>query len=125
DRGIVMSGGSDAPCTLPDPIAGIHAACNHYEPGQSLRVEEALKLFTYNAAWTSFDEKERGSLEAGKVADLAILDRNPLTVETGRLRELKVERLLLRGRPHRPGQGLASLALGGITGFGRGPGSSI
>ena len=35
DLGIVLSGSSDAPCTLPDPIAGIHAACNHYVPGQS------------------------------------------------------------------------------------------
>ncbi len=60
DMGIVLSGGSDAPCTLPDPIAGIYAACNHYIPEQSLTIPEALKLFTCNAAWTTFDEKERG-----------------------------------------------------------------
>ena len=81
DMGIVLSGGSDAPCTLPDPIFGIYCACNHYVPGQSLTIQEALKLFTCNCAWTTFDEKDRGSLEAGKAADMAILNRNPLAMQ--------------------------------------------
>lgn len=108
-RGIVMSGGSDAPCTLPNPIAGIHAACNHYVPEQSLRVEDALRLFTYNAAWGSFDERERGSLEAGKVADMVVLSASPLAVERTRLRELRVEELLLAGEPYAPGQTVAGM----------------
>ena len=109
DMGIVLSGGSDAPCTLPDPIAGIHAACNHYVPEQSLTIPEALKLFTCNAAWTTFDEKERGSLETGKMADMVILNRNPLTMKPNELLGLKVENLLLKGEPYRKGQGMLSL----------------
>ena len=109
DMGIVLSGSSDAPCTLPDPIAGIHAACNHYVTGQSLTIAEALKMFTYNAAWTSFDEGERGSLEAGKTADMVILNRDPLAMRPGELLELKVERLLLKGEPYKKGQGILSL----------------
>lgn len=114
DMGIVLSGGSDAPCTLPDPIAGIHAACNHYVPEQSLTVPEALKLFTCNAAWTTFDEKERGSLETGKMADMVILNRNPLAMKPGELLELKVENLLLKGEPYRGGQGMLSLLAKGL-----------
>lgn len=109
DLGIVLSGGSDAPCTLPDPIAGLHAACNHYVPGQSLTVAQALKMFTYNTAWAAFDEKERGSLEAGKAADMVILNRNPLAMKPEELSELKVERLLLKGEPYKKGQGILSL----------------
>ena len=84
DMGIVLSGGSDAPCTLPDPIFGIWAACNHYVPEQSVTVQDALKMFTWNGAWTSFDEQDRGSLEVGKVADMVMLNRDPPLPGPGR-----------------------------------------
>jgi len=109
DMGIVLSGGSDAPCTLPDPLFGIHAACNHFVPGQSVTIAEALRMFTYNAAWTTFDEKERGSLEPGKMADMVILNRNPLALDPADLLKLKVEKLLLAGAPYKKGQGMLSL----------------
>ena len=114
DMGITLSGGSDAPCTLPDPIAGIHAACNHYVPGQSLTIAEALKMFTYNAAWTTFDERERGSLEAGKAADMVILNRNPLEMKPDELLDLKVEQLLLKGEPYKKCNGLLSVLAKGL-----------
>ena len=119
DMGIVLSGGSDAPCTMPDPIAGIHAACNHYIPGQSLTVAEALRMFTYNAAWTTFDEAERGSLEAGKIADMVILNRNPLDMKPGELLDLKVEKLILKGLPYKKGQGALSLLARGLLAGGK------
>lgn len=114
DMGIVLSGGSDAPCTLPDPIAGMYAACNHFISEQSLTIPEALKLFTYNAAWTTFDEKERGSLEQGKVADMVILNRNPLTMKPNELLDLKVESLFLNGKPCEKGQGILDLLAKGL-----------
>jgi predicted amidohydrolase YtcJ len=117
--GIVLSGGSDAPCTLPDPIAGIYAACNHYIPEQSLTIPEALKLFTCNAAWTTFDEKERGSLETGKWADMVILNQNPLAMKPNELLGLKVETLLLKGEPYKKGQGMLSLLAKGLLSCGR------
>jgi predicted amidohydrolase YtcJ len=115
-RGLVLSGGSDAPCTLPDPVAGIHAACNHPTPGQSLTVGEALRLFTWNAAWTSFDEKDRGSLEAGKIADLAVLSADPHAVPVAELGALRVEQLLLAGRPYASRRGLLGLAWDALRG---------
>ena len=119
DLGIRMSGGSDAPCTLPDPIFGIHAACNHYLPGQSLTIPEALKMFTVNAAWATFDERERGTLETGKIADMVILNRNPLAMKPDELLGLKVEKLLLNGREYRRGQGILSLLARGLLPGGR------
>lgn len=107
--GITLSGGSDAPCTLPDPVEGIYCACNNTAPEESLSISEALKLFTGNAAWMSFDEGKRGSLETDKIADMVILNRNPLEMKPENLRDLQVETLLLRGRKYEPGQGLVSL----------------
>lgn len=98
--GIVMSGGSDGPCTEPDPIDWIHKACNHSVPEQALTVEEALKMCTYNGYYTSFDEKKAGSLELGKSADMVILSGNPYTTPKEELNQLKVEQLLLRGKPY-------------------------
>jgi predicted amidohydrolase YtcJ len=114
DMGIKLSGGSDAPCTVPDPIEAIWAACNHYVPGQSLSVQEALDMYTLNAARGSFDEKDRGSLEAGKLADMVILNRNPLSIKPAELRSLKVEKLLLAGKPYSAGQGRIGLLLKAI-----------
>ena len=101
ERGIVLSAGSDGPCTDPNPIEWIHKACNHAVPGQSISVQQALKMCTYNSYYVSFDEKERGSLEAGKVADMVILSANPYAMVTSELKNLKVEQLLLRGEPYR------------------------
>jgi hypothetical protein len=50
------------------------------------------------------------------VADLVVLDRNPLAVDRQKLKEIKVERLLLAGKPYRGGQGRASVLARGIVG---------
>ncbi len=101
DEGLIFSAGSDGPCTTPDPIMWIHKACNHSNPEQSITVTEALRMCTYNGHYGTFDEKERGSLETGKVADMVILSENPLSIETTRLKEVTVEQLVLQGRPYK------------------------
>ncbi len=108
-RGITLTGGSDAPCTLPDPLAGIAAACDHYVEEESLSFTEALALFTRNAALGSFDEKDRGTLEKGKIADFVLLNADPLALKGKELRTLRAEKLYLSGRPYRAGQGIPEL----------------
>lgn len=115
--GIHLSGGSDAPVIHPDPIEGIYGACNHpYNPDQSLSILEALKMFTYEVAWASFDEKERGSLEIGKIADMVILNKDPLKLEPKELRSLKVEKLFLCGKEYETGMGLMEMAWNYLSG---------
>lgn len=99
DRGIMMTLGSDGPCTDPDPIVWIHKACNN--SSQSLNIHQALRMATYNTAWASFDEVNRGSLETGKIADMVILSGNPYKTTVSKLNTLKVEQLLLHGEPYR------------------------
>ena len=116
DMGIHVSGGSDAPVIVPDPIAGLYGACNHpYDPAQSLAIPEALRMFTAEVAWTSFDEQERGTLEKGKIADMVVLNRNPLEMKPEHLSDLDVEQLYLSGRPYKPGMGLLGTVWSSLT----------
>ena len=100
DHNIKMSVGSDGPCTDPDPINWLYKACNN--GAESLSVREALRMCTANGYWQTFDEKERGTLEVGKFADMVILSANPYETETEKLGTLKVERLFLGGKAYRP-----------------------
>jgi predicted amidohydrolase YtcJ len=80
----------------------VHNAVNHSDPAEALTVFEAMRMCTYNGYYTSFDEDRRGSLEVGKIADMAILSGNPYTVPKERLKDLKVEQTILAGKPYRP-----------------------
>ena len=100
DYQIVISAGSDAPCTDPDPMLWIHNACNHPVEEQAISLKDALKMATYNGYWTTFDEKERGSLEIGKYADMVVLEKNPFLVEKQELKNIKVLQLLLKGKAY-------------------------
>ena len=57
-------------------------------------------MCTYNGCYASFDEKERGSLEPGKLANMVILSDNPYTMPKEKLGTLKVEKLILRGQDY-------------------------
>jgi predicted amidohydrolase YtcJ len=117
---ITMSGGSDAPCTDPDPMLWIHNAVNHSTEEESITVYDALRMCTYNGYAASFDEKERGSLEVGKIADMVVLSDNPYEVEQEKLREIKVERLYLQGERYKKvKQRSIPLIIRGMVGKGR------
>ena len=119
DMGITLSAGSDAPCTDPDPILWMQRACNHSNPRESLTIHEALRMCTYNGYRGTFDERERGSLEEGKVADMVILSQNPYLVQPCELGSILVEQLILQGAPYRSQKQGRMLALArGIFGKG-------
>ena len=99
DNGIVQALGSDGPCTDPEPMVWVHKACNN--GAQSLTVHQALKMATYNTYWMSFDEQDRGSLEAGKFADMVSLSANPYETATAKLDTIRAEQLLLQGKPYK------------------------
>ena len=58
-------------------------------------------MCTYNTCYMSFDEAERGSMEAGKIADMVILSGNLYETDVTKLDTLKAEQLILRGEPYR------------------------
>lgn len=95
---IVVSFGSDAPCTSPDPIVWMDKAVNNDNKQQRIDIRDALRMCTYNGYYTSFDEEKRGSLEIGKIADMVILSENPYTCNE--IKKIKVEKLILSGKEY-------------------------
>lgn len=116
EAGCVVSFGSDAPCTDPDPIVWLYKAVNHSNPNEAVTIQQALRMSTYNGYYTTFDEKERGSLETGKIADMVILSDNPYSMAKEQLMSLKVEKLILNGEDYMPqSQGIVAVVFKGMT----------
>ncbi len=67
-------------------------------PEQMLTRQQALALYTINNAYLTFQEKEKGSLEPGKLADFVILTKDPLTCSLDELRDMTVEETWLGGK---------------------------
>lgn len=101
DNGIIVSFGSDAPCTYPDPIVWIDKAVNNSIESEAVSVKDALRMCTYNGYYTTFDENERGSLEEGKIADMVVLSANPYAISKEEIKNLKVEKLYLAGEEYK------------------------
>lgn len=104
DRGIVSAGASDCPITFSDPLFGIHLAVNRetqggqvINPDERLKPLEALRMFTYNGAWASREENVKGSIEEGKLADLAVLNEDFLKADPSKIRDIKVDMTILDG----------------------------
>jgi len=91
DDGNVLAFGSDFPVEHTDPLWGIYAAVTRQDhegwpdggwyPAQRITVEEAVRAFTYGAAYAAFEENERGTITVGKAADLTVLDRDIFGVD--------------------------------------------
>ena len=81
-HGLVVAGGSDSPVTEIDPLGGVHSAVNNPDRNRRVSIEQALKMFTTNGAWTAFEEDEKGTLEVGKLADLVVVDSDPFADPT-------------------------------------------
>src|SRR5699024_473951 len=97
DRNLVVNFHQDAPVVAPNMIQTIWSAVNRITrkgveigPEERVSAYEALKAVTINAAYAYFEEASKGSLEAGKLADFVILDKNPLKVEKNKIKDIQV-----------------------------------
>jgi predicted amidohydrolase YtcJ len=89
--GVVLANGSDFPVEEPNPMLGFYAAVTRQDPAgqppggwmpeERLSRDEMLKSLTWNAAYAAHAEKDLGSLEVGKLADMVLLDKDVMTVE--------------------------------------------
>jgi predicted amidohydrolase YtcJ len=100
--GAVVVGGSDWSVSALDPLQGIEVAVRRREPGSAegtpwipeerIDLAAAIAAYTIRGAWLAFRERETGSLEPGKRADLVVLDRNLFAIPA---REISAARVLL------------------------------
>jgi len=97
--GIRVAASSDAPAEPLSPLLGIWAAVMRKTfPEERISMEEALEAYTINAAYLSFEENVKGSIEVGKFADLTVLSHNPFEVRPERIRDIRVEMTIVGGR---------------------------
>jgi predicted amidohydrolase YtcJ len=107
DAGISFTLHSDFMVTDPDPLHMIEMAVTRktwkepeyvLAPDESISVESAIRALTSEAAWQLFSEHEIGSLEAGKLADFVILDKDPRKVDPDSIKEIKVLETWMDGK---------------------------
>lgn len=106
DSGALLAFGSDWPVVSVDPFLGIHAAVSArtlddkvFAPEQSITVEEALTCYTRSAAACLLSESSTGMIRAGYAADFIVLDRDVLAAPAEQLRDIRVLRTFVAGRP--------------------------
>ena len=105
DRGIPIPGSSDRFVVKGAPLSGIHDAVNQktdsgedYVPEESITPEEAIRMYTLHSAYASFEEHLKGSLAAGKLADLAILGADPTTINPTDIADIPVHGTIIGGK---------------------------
>lgn len=96
DAGTMVAFGSDASMTSFNPLLGIHAAVN--SGPRSISVLEAVKAYTLSPAYAEFQEREKGTIEAGRLADLVMLSDDIFNIARGRIRDTRVVLTVLDGR---------------------------
>ena len=104
DRGVPVAGSSDCPITFSNPILNMHLAVNRatesgqiINPDERINVFDALRMFTYNGAYASYEEEIKGSLETGKLADLVVLSGSLSDTPADQISSLKVDMTFIDG----------------------------
>jgi predicted amidohydrolase YtcJ len=108
DSGATLAFGSDWPVAPMEPLMGIYAAVtrrtldnrnpNGWIPEQKISVAEAVHAYTVGSAYAQFDDKIKGSLEPGKLADLAVLSKDIFHIDPVQIEDTHVDLTILDGR---------------------------
>ncbi|MGL5616704.1 MAG: amidohydrolase [Sarcina sp.] len=104
-RGMNYTFHQDPPVVMPNMMLAIHNAVNRKTQSgrilgedQKIAVIDAIKGVTINGAYQYFEEDIKGTLEVGKLADLVILDKNPLTVKEEEIKDIKILETIKEGK---------------------------
>lgn len=98
-EGLNPASGSDCPVEPINPLLGVWAAVARKSfTKENLTVEEALKTYTLNAAYASFDENNKGTIETGKFADLTILSDDLCNIPSDEIKRVNVEMTIVNGK---------------------------
>lgn len=108
DAGAVLAFGSDWFVAPMEPLPGIYAAVTRrtldgknpggWVPAEKITVAEAIRAYTMGSAYASFTERDKGSIEVGKLADLAVLSADILTIDPAEIEKTKVVMTIFAGK---------------------------
>lgn len=109
DEGILLTGSSDTPVENFSPLLGIYSVVYRQDrtgkpeggwmPKERVSVYEAVCMYTKNAAYSSYEENIKGTLEEGKLADYVVLEKDPFMTKGLELKDIQVLETCLGGRP--------------------------
>jgi hypothetical protein len=104
DYGIPVSGASDSPCGPYEPLLAIQSCVTRKSfsgdvlgASQAITIDEAIFLYTLASAYASFEEKIKGSITPGKLADLVVLGEDPRRVNPDEIKDIPVEMTVVGG----------------------------
>jgi len=104
DAGLPISGSSDSPVSSFSPLKGIQTAVTRRTwdgqtlgPGQETTLTEALRMYTLNGAYASFEEHIKGSIKVGKLADFVVLEQDPFQSPLDELSDINVDMTIVGG----------------------------
>jgi len=108
ENNVVIAFGTDWPVAPLNPMYGLYAAVTRrtvdgknpagWVPEQKITIEEAIKAYTLDAAYASFEENIKGSIEVGKLADMVVLSDDILTIDSIKIWDVKVEMTIFDGK---------------------------
>jgi len=99
DNNILLLGGSDCPMEPLNPLLGIQTLVNkQFFVDEAITVTQALAMYTINAAYSTGEEKSKGSIEEGKLADLVILSEDPIGISSDKIGSINVDTTILGGK---------------------------
>jgi predicted amidohydrolase YtcJ len=105
DAGVRVAPGSDYPPGPFEPMMALQSSVTRTDikgqvwgARQRITVEEAIRVGTLHGAYASFEERDKGSIERGKLADLVVLGRDPLREDKSTLVTIPIERTMVGGR---------------------------
>ena len=108
NSGAIIINGTDAPVEPINPLASFYASVSRktlnkipeggFEPEEKMSRELALRTYTINAAYAAFEEKIKGSIEIGKLADFTILDKDIMSIDEDKILDTKVEMTIIGGK---------------------------
>ena len=105
--GAIICGGSDAPVERGEPMIEFYAAVTRkstngeshegWHPEEAVSREQALKMFTINAAYAAFEENDKGSIEEGKLADFTVLSEDLMKIPPAKILNTRCEMTVIGG----------------------------
>jgi len=103
--GLIVAASSDSPVVPDNPLVGIYAAVTRQAssgqlvlPEECISAEQALAMYTINAAYASFEEKLKGSISPGKLADIVVLSDDPLNSSPEQIKDIRVKMTVIDGK---------------------------
>ena len=114
NTGVVIANGTDAPVERVNPFHGLSAAVTRLDrngqpprgwyPEEKMTRQEALKSYTIWSAYAAFEENLKGSIEAGKLADFIVIDRDYMTCSESEIKDIRVLETVIGGKTVYPGR---------------------